>query len=263
MICRFRWKPITSAGCCLVFTLTSLLLAKEAPPAQFAATSDSATMYAVASVAATLDGDVDRVDPPADFPCSHGPCPPDVATFFSGHHGVLNKNVVGSFVHMMVGGQLHHAWLIQIPSHDPHYWLFEEFELPSAKIRRRWAVEKWGDCPNDCHRIWYRQMRYPEDEGNYWDWQLIECAHKTCIQPDAVPYPYNLGKQPKAPASYEGEREAPSSTPPKSGSGAPKDADGFYKRPPEVPPAKTPGTASQIERAPDAVEQKSALGAPN
>jgi hypothetical protein len=172
--------------------------------------------------------------------------------FFSGYHGVLNVHAGTSFVHIMVGGQQHKAWLIQLPSRDPRFWLFEEWPRPSSETRQRWAVEKWGSYFGNEHEIWYREIHLHADEDAFWNWHLIHCAQMTCMQPNGVPFLKELGGRPPAPHGYEGEPGSTNPTP--SGDGS---KDGFQPRPPEAPPAKG-SAATGIERAPDALEDRTA-----
>lgn len=181
----------------------------------------------------------------------HCHCTPGSAMFFSGFHGVLNVHSGTSFVHIVVGGNLHYAWLIQLPSHDPRYRLFEEWPFPSSGVRNRWAVERCGTCDCGDHQIWYRQVHLHTDEDAYWNWQLIHCAHRTCMQPNGIPFLKELGARPPASQGYESDLSSPSPSQPGDDT-----KDGFQPRPQEAAPARGRGAAIPMERAPDALEEK-------
>jgi hypothetical protein len=232
MVFVLRWRPIAFAGC-LVFSLGTALLADGDDSAASVETPHRYGLDLLASRTDVLDADLAEYSyPPIEPPCSHGPCPSGFTSFFSGRRGVLSKYPDDSFVHIVFAGQLHHAWLKQLVSNDPRYWLFEE--LTPDKVHRRWAVGKWGNCPEGCHWIWYHQFEKPEDEDAFGDWKFVECAHKTCMELDAIPYPADLGPRPK-----DG------------------DASGFEPREKETRTAKKLAAPKKIEQAPNAVEEKS------
>jgi hypothetical protein len=231
MFLPLRWTSIVLAGC-LAFGFSTVL--KTAYGEDLRPEAGSHRVDRLASMIQVLDDDSDEeAIPPYIPPCSHEPCPTGFASIFAGQRGILSKYRDDSFVHIVVAGQLHHAWLRQLVSRDPRYWLFEERELTPGKVHRRWAVQKTGSCPDGIHTIWYHQFEKPDDEDAFGDWKLVEYSHRTCMKLNAIPYPADLGPRPKE-----------------------NETGGFESRENESRTAKKPAIPKQIEQAPDAVEEK-------
>jgi hypothetical protein len=252
----FRWKCMLIAGCTLVF-LAKALPAEESDPLLFSTvvrrgeSLNKANWLTVSFESASFEDN--------DYPHCHDDCPPGSAILFSGFDGVIFFQPGASFVYMYVGADLHVAFLKRLHSHDPRYLLFEEWEPNPGDTRRRWAVSKHGACPCECHKVWYREVHLGHDEFDYWKWQFVECTHITCFDPSKPTFapPASLGKAPQGLDAPEKEN----SPAPRQGTNPPSklDGEGFIERKTERPVTDKQSAKRQMERAPDAVELKSAL----
>ena len=183
----------------------------SAKPTSNDAPSANRPAQAITAASATAGLSSTTIDASSGVPCAFPPCDPASAMLFSSPSGVVDVQHSASFVSIFVANQPHVAWLIEKQSMDPRYLLFEESHIPPTRVRHRWAVEKCASCGCHGHQIWYRAIGARPDDDNWRNWQFIGCAHLTCMNPDAVPFPAGLGKRPPPPAP--GAASGPGATP--------------------------------------------------